>query len=157
MKIELTQGQFTEIDDADFVHLAGRPWHALKTPRGKFYAASGRGKGYLYLHRLIVGAGREEEVDHVDGDTLNNCRGNLRKCSRQQNASAFLTKQSGVTSRFRGVYWAADRNKWRAQIEVSGHRKSLGAFISEEEAARAYDAAASEHFGEFASPNFNIL
>jgi hypothetical protein len=93
------------------------------------------------------------EIDHRDHNPANNRIGNLRACTHKQN----LRNQSpmkGGSSRFLGVSWDASRRKWAAGIKPDGKRVSLGRHASEEAAARAYDAAAREYFGEFANLNF---
>ena len=64
-------------------------------------------------------------------------------------------KKTRGKSRFKGVHWFKPLQKWRAQIIVNYRQITLGTFVVEEDAARAYDAAAHKHFGEFARPNFN--
>lgn len=94
----------------------------------------------IKMHRLIMDAGPGEEVDHVNGNGLDNRRSNLRIATRSQNARNSMSR--GGSSRFKGVYWYPykdGRPRWRAQIRVGGKRKSLGYFDDEIEAARAYD------------------
>jgi hypothetical protein len=103
----------------------------------------------VYLHRLIAGAGPGQHVDHVNRNTLDNRRGNLRICSASQNqANRGLPRTN--TSGAKGVHWVPQNSCWRAQITVNGRKINLGRFQSLAEAQRAYDEAARRHFGDFA-------
>lgn len=149
--IILTQGQHTVVDDDVYEWASKFKWHALKTKNG-FYAArsirhpSGR-REYLYLHREILAG--EVEVDHFDGDGLNNLRENLRGCSRPENARN-VPRHRDNASGFKGVHLAA--GKFRVQI-WAGRKVHLGYFSSKLDAARAYNTAAIKYHGEFARLN----
>lgn len=134
-------------------------WCPLK---GKCTLYSIRGRGprkarkYDLLHRHLLGVTAPYiEIDHRDGDGLNNRRQNLRIASDKQNAQNSRRRRNG-TSQFRGVSLDRARGMWTASIRRSDGkgRESLGRFVSEVAAAIAYDAAASERYGEFARLNF---
>ena len=110
-----------------------------------------RGWTTEYLHRVIINAPIGLEVDHINGNKLDNRRKNLRVCTRKQNGRNTSSKTG--SSRYKGVALEKRRNKWRADICVSGKNKFLGYFETEEEAANAYDSAAVELFGEYAAIN----
>jgi hypothetical protein len=103
------------------------------------------------MHRVLSGLnfGDEREVDHEDGDGLNNTRRNLRIASHAQN-QANKGARCDNASGLKGVYFCSDRNKYRAQIRVNGRLVSLGQYSTAEMASSAYIAAAKIHFGEFA-------
>jgi hypothetical protein len=147
--IPLNKGQFAQVDDQDFEHLKTFKWYFLKGSRNKTGYAYTRtpDRKTVYMHRLITGE-KEKQVDHRDHDGLNNQRFNLRVASDSQN-KANKAAPAG-SSRFKGVVWNKGRSKWQAQIKVNKKRRYLGLFVSEEEAAKAYQSAASEMFGEFA-------
>jgi hypothetical protein len=95
----------------------------------------------------------EDEVDHINGNTVDNRLVNLRACSRKNNIRN-SHKRGAFTSRFLGVCWNKRQKKWVAQITVDHKNSNLGFYHEEELAALAYDAAAREHFGAFANCNF---
>jgi hypothetical protein len=94
-------------------------------------------------------------VDHKNGDKLDNRRENLRICTIAENIRNSKTStKKGKTSRYKGVYWVGRIKKWVARIHVDRKGLHVGVFTDEAEAARAYDVAARQHFGEFARTNF---
>lgn len=109
---------------------------------------------HCYVHRVIFALVRgylPETVDHIDGDGLNNYPENLRAATRQENARNIRSPLN--TSGYTGVYWHKDRKKYAAQIYVNGRVKHLSYFDDPVEAARAYDKAALELHGGFATLN----
>jgi len=100
------------------------------------------------MHTLITGW---SFVDHRNGDGLDNRRQNLRPANDSKNQMN-ARMRSDNPSGFKGV--CADRHRWMARIQLDGRRTYLGYFATPQEAARAYDAAAVELFGEYARPNF---
>lgn len=158
--IVLSRGKVATVSRQDFVRLSRFSWYARKCKGGGFYAvriAKGRdGKRHAFhLHREVLGLRRgKPEVDHRDGDGLNNCRSNLRVATRSQNCRGFRRKKLGTYSKYRGVTFRQDGEKWQAQIKVFNQCRYLGLFAEEQDAARAYDRAAKQIFGRFACPNF---
>lgn len=96
-----------------------------------------------------------EIVDHKDRDNLNNRIENLRAATGLQNARNYTKPINGKTSIYKGVCFNKSENKWRAQINVNKKRTLIGRFITETEAAAAYNKSALEHYGEFS--NLNII
>jgi hypothetical protein len=107
------------------------------------------------MHRYLIDAPEGLEVDHIDQDSLNNCRSNLRLATKSQNgANTRRFDTEGEVKKSRGVGFY--RGRWTASIKVNGKSIYLGRFDSEDAAKRAYDVAAKEHFGEFALLNAHM-
>jgi hypothetical protein len=153
--IALTQHQNAIVDTADFEWLSKWDWHARYEPRGnKFYAqrkSPGPEYKIIQMHREILKCKDDKELDHKNGNSLDNRRSNLRACSHAQN---IMNKRKGKDnhSGFRGV--SRKQNKWVAHITARGEPHWLGYFDTPEGAARAYDASAKKLHGKFASLNF---
>lgn len=156
MEIPLPNGLFACVDDADFEWLSQWHWCAEWSEHNQSYYATRRvridGKRRrIAMHRLILGLGVDDPLrgDHIDGNTLNNRRGNLRPGSPVQN-SRNQKRRSDNTSGFKGVCLYKSRGVWIAQIQVLGKKIFLGHYSTPEEAHAAYCEAAKLHFGEFA-------
>ena len=160
-EIKLTRGYVTVVDDADFEWLSGWKWHVfirfglvyacrqychptLKNKRGHKKQIS------ISMARLIMGEPKGMNVDHINGNSLDNRRANLRICTHQQN----LWNSHRRLGLYKGVYEGPGSKKWRANIVVNKKSKHLGMYNSPQDAARAYDKAAMELFGEYACTNF---
>ncbi len=150
-EIPLTQGYVAIVDDEDFPELSKHKWYAVRMRSGVKAACWRNGK-HLYMHRAIMKAKDGQPVDHRNHNTLDNQRSNIRLCTHSQNR-VNQRKRPGCSSRYKGVYWHKGNKRWRAQIEYHGNRRCLRGFINENDAARAYNAAATELFGEFALLN----
>jgi len=151
-EIPLTQGKFALVDKEDYEYLCQWKWYACKD-HNTFYAQASIYKNgkptTIGMHRLILDA---KQIDHKDGNGLNNQKENLRPCNGHQNQAN--RRPTKGTSKYKGVYWNKQCNKWKSRIQFNGKRIHLGLFDSEIEAAKAYDKAAKLHFGEFA--RFNL-
>jgi len=147
--IPLMHGLYAIVDAADYEWLSQHKWAC--SPSG--YAARQENGRTIFMHRQILNAPAGMVVDHIDNSRHNNCRSNLRLCTRRQNLQ-HLVKHHNCTSRFKGVRYCQQRHKWHARAEFEGECFWLGSFDDEIEAARAYDRLAVELFGEFAYLNF---
>jgi hypothetical protein len=117
-----------------------------------------RVNGNLYkAHRLAwllhYGAWPEDQIDHINNDPADNRIENLRKATSSQN-NRNRSSRKGSSSKYLGVSWYKNYNKWVAEIRVDGTRYHLGYFTVEEDAARAYDKEAFKRFGIYANLNF---
>lgn len=159
VEIPLTQGQIALVDDEDVELLGDYRWQASWSRKTKTYYASRANhkngeRGTLAMHRVIMGAKRGQMVDHINHDTLDNRRSNLRFCTNAENVRNGSRHQR---NHLKGVYHRAPTHKWAARISLNGKAINLGYFDTEEDAGKAYDRAAIEHFGEFAHLNFPRL
>ncbi len=109
----------------------------------------------IRLHRLLIGATDAWHVDHINGDTTDNRRRNLRLAKPDENRRNINTPPTG-TSKYRGVRYRIRGNsaKWYASIGIEGRSVHVGSFDSEIAAAHAYDEASREHHGAFGRLNF---
>ena len=153
VRVPLTTGEVALIDAADAERILPHPWrlhpdgYAVRPRR----AADGPGPAQIYMHRVIMDAPAGVPVRRRNESRLDNRRANLRLATLSQ-SRADARLRGDNTSGYRGVTWSK-RGRWQAQIQVAGKRHFLGYFASKEAAARAYDAAAREAFGEFARLN----
>lgn len=153
-EITLSRGLVAIVDDVDFGRVAAvGKWYA--NPSGRtFYARKNFWVGgqcrSVRMHTFITGW---DFVDHRNGNGLDNRRANLRQATQAQN-SMNRARRSDNTSGYKGVSPYGRRGRWSSTIHVGGKKRCLGIYASAADAARAYDAAARGHFGEFARLNF---
>lgn len=150
--IPLTRGKIATVDDADYEALICHKWMAHTDGRN-WYAC--RTKHKIKMHRVLMNAPATFQVDHINGDGLDNRRHNLRLVTNKQNC--WNQRKKGGMSKYKGVCWYKDHGKWAASITQHSKRIFLGYFETEEAAGRAYDQAAHKLFGQFARPNFSFL
>lgn len=159
-EIGLTQGQVATVDDADYDWLVGvGEWLVLFNKRfsdsNRFRAArneyrKGVGRRTLLMHRFIMGVqdNRQAQVDHINGNTLDNRRCNLRVVSSSQNRMNVGIYGNNKSGR-RGVSWSKTQGKWRTLITVYKKRIHLGYYDSLDEASTVHEAARVKYFGEY--------
>lgn len=150
--IKLTQGKITLVDDEDFEKLKEYNWQWNKRYVRRSVRSNGK-RDAILMHRIIVNCPPDMFVDHINGDTLDNRRCNLRICTHAENMRNYRPKKLSTSSVYKGVTWEKDRKRWRAQIKFSQKNIKLGSFENEEDAAIAYNNAAKQLFGEFAYLN----
>lgn len=148
--IQVGRGLHAIVDIEDYAWLSARKW---KVAGG--YAARTSSRRTYYMHRLVLAAGPGQHVDHINGNVFDNRRVNLRFATQQQNIHNAAGRRRG-TSKYKGVSIFGRLGLWQAQIVANGHKRHLGYFRDEKAAARAYNAAAREAFGEYAHVNQGV-
>jgi hypothetical protein len=153
--IPLTRGKVALVDDADYEYLNQWKWFLSFDPSYQsFRAVANIGGKTVLMHRLIMNTPKGAVVDHINHDTLDNRRCNLRNATSSQNAMN-TRKRKNTYSKYKGVRRSRNKRKvWNMVISKDGVRYEYRSFSSEEEAAHAYDKKARELFGEFAVLNF---
>jgi len=151
-KISLTRGLFTTVDDTDFEWLNQWKWYAMNN-KSTFYAVRNAGwpiQKRIWMHRLIMNTPNELEVDHKDGNGLNNTRENLRNCTHAQNGKNNKERINN-SSGSKGIHWR--NGKWYARIMVDSKSIHLGCFSNKDEATHAYSEAVKKYHGEYTRIN----
>lgn len=143
--LPLTSGLHTIIDADDYIKLP------LDSSWCTFTGGYVRSNVYGILHRIIIEVPCGLQVDHINGNKLDNRKSNLRIVNSKQNIRN--RPASYGTSPYKGVSYFPTVKKWRAQIRADGARKHIGLFATQEEAASAYNKFASELHGEYAHLN----
>ncbi len=151
IKLSGAEDTYTIVDDEDYGELSRWTWAYHKNGYA-YRATSSWGKCLkFFMHREIMNAPEGKDIDHINGDKLDNRKPNLRICTRSQNMANM--RRSRGASQYKGVIWDNSRQRWQARITVNYKGIYLGRFDSETEAARAYNVAALHYFGSYASLN----
>ncbi len=161
-RVPVGRGLFALVSPEDYARLSAHAWRLGGTTPQRRYARRtirvGKGraapKRAVFMHRVVAGAAPGQFVDHVNGDTLDNRRENLRLCTAAENARNVRSSKNQKRGGFKGVAWHPKAKKWQAHIRVDRRNVYLGLHATPEDAARAYDRAAAERFGAFAALNF---
>ena len=152
-EIKLTTGQCAIVDGKDFEWLNQWKWYAVKT-KYQFYA--GRtlilvGEQTMqFMHRLILSAEKGEEVDHINRNSLDNRRENIKICTRSENNR---NRQVFGTSKYRGVCWNKGSKKWASYLVTEYEKFYLGLFKEEKDASDAFNKKYKEIHGKMPPKN----
>lgn len=155
--VPATKGIFALVDIEDLPRVLKYSWRASFSRNGKFYIETSlkrvNGKQpKLKLHQLILGVKEGFVIDHINGDTSDNRRCNLRHATMSENQSNQIRRKHN-SSKYRGVYWKKSQKKWVASIRHLNKRYHIGYFSSEAEAALAFNAVAKEMKGPYVCLN----
>lgn len=138
------------VDDADLEYVLSQGgWRPCPSTDTVYVGRRHRKDRPTLLHRLLLPS--EQNVDHINGNGLDNRRCNLREVSVSQNL-ANSKKSRANKSGYKGVCWHKGHNKWRAYIVQNYKQVHLGLFDTAEQAHTAYVTASQRLFGEFANP-----
>lgn len=155
-EILLTQGETAIVDDEDYDRLMVHSWCIIKCSN-TIYAKRGckvRGKSHsVLMHREIMDAPTGMEVDHINGNGLDNRKCNLRLATSSQNKRNQRKQRRKTSSKYKGVYWHKRDKVWMVRIQAEGKEKYIGSYKTEQEAALAYNEAALKYHGEYAKLN----
>lgn len=144
--INLTQDKYTIVDDEDYEYLNQWKWcinsngYAIRSEKGK----------HILMHKVIIND--KSNVDHINGDRLDNRRNNLRLATHKENMRN-KNKINNTSSKYKGVTYNKRAKKWKSQITIDKNCIYLGLFENEVDAAKAYNIKAIELFGDFAKLN----
>lgn len=154
--IPLSRGMFALVDESDYDFLSQFTWSVCGGTRNKYAEfrkhVDGKMKTFS-MHRLLLQAPANMQVDHRNGNGLDCRRSNLRLCSATQNRKSLRKQLRATASRFKGVCWDKIARKWTARIRPNRTEIFLGRFDTEVAAGVAYNQAAVKHFGDYALLN----
>lgn len=150
--IELTRGYVAIVDDCDYEAIAKYKWRAFPNKNTCYaarsvYLSEGLCRD-IFMHRQLMNAPKGMQVDHRDGNGLNNTSYNLRLATHQQNQRNKRLQRNN-TSGFKGVSWYKKESLWVANISVNGRTITLGRFPTAEAAHAAYCEASAKYHGPF--------
>jgi hypothetical protein len=155
-EIRLLNDEIALVDDEDYGLVSQYQWHLHSEGYAVVTKAKPGGRQVIWMHRLVLGTACD--VDHKDGNKLNNQKSNLRLATDSQNGgNRKINRKGHKTSRFKGVCWHKEDQRWRTTIKAkcAGVNRQIyvGQFIDETAAAKTYNRKAIELFGEFAKLN----
>ncbi len=151
--IILSCGTKSIVDNEDFEKINQWKWQLSS----KGYAHKNKPKlygkrGKLLLHHIVMKPPSGMVIDHINGNTLDNRKSNLRICTISQNLRNKKIGKNNTTG-YKGIYWNKKNLKWQTNIGVNGKSIHIGVYQNKIDAARAYNKASVKYFGEFARLN----
>ena len=150
-QVELTKGYIALVDDEDYKEISKYIWHVSGEKDRPYACRTVRENGVkktIRMHRQIALVEDTETIDHINHDTLDNRKTNLRACKKKENCRNISVGKNN-TSGFTGVYFREKQNKWDVSIMVDGKGIHLGRFDKKEDAIKAREDAEIKYFKEF--------
>ena len=151
-KIKLNKDHFTLVDDELFEALNKFHWRlaTMGIHTKSKYAIANKDKKTIYMHRVIMKASKNQSVDHINRNGLDNQKNNLRFASSQQNSHNRIGWDiSRKTSKYKGVHWFQSQKRWKATINNNGKNIFIGIFRNELDAAKARKEKERELYKDF--------
>lgn len=157
-KIQLTNGKISLVDDEDFEYLNKWKWYYKKGYATRSGLTQNGKQTKLSMHRVLMNTPVGMHTDHIDGDTLNNQKYNLRICTPGQNQMNKKKMSNGKASKFKGVGIRKIKKNLYYRTQILAEGKYISKYFpftpdGEILAAKAYNELATKHFGEFACLN----
>lgn len=154
-EIELTKGMKALVDDEDYERLSAHSW-AFNSQGGYAVRKGSKTRGEprtVQMHREVLQVSEGDQIDHINGNRLDNQKANLRVVDVQKNAFNRRKPNVFCTSQYKGVYKRKNRPSWNARIKYNDKHIELGTYRDETYAAAVYNFAASVFFGEYMRGN----
>ncbi len=152
-KIKLSQNKYALIDNEDYDRINQWSWYYHTGYARRCIYPYGRGKTItLFLHRIVFNRKKwrgDEEVDHINGNTLDNRKKNLRICSRAENMMNQKNLHKKSYSGIRGIHWDKNYQKWSVHIKIGGIQKYFGSFETIQQARKVHKKEVVGLFGKF--------
>lgn len=158
-QIPLTRGLFALVDDEDYDSLMLTKWRAItgNSHKNHKYICYAGDRLRRLMHRVIMDCPKGMVVDHINHDTLDNRRANLRICTHKENLRNRTQRVNKSQQSYLGVYRVKSTNKWYSMINGNGKVCYLGVFNTPEDAALVYDMHAKVIYGEFVNLNSKLI
>lgn len=154
-EIPLTKGAVAIVDDEDYERISEHSW-AINPMGGYAVRKGNKNRGEprtIQMHREILQAPAGLQIDHINGNTLDNRKENLRFADVQKNAFNRGKPAVSCTSIYKGVCKRKNRPNWKARIKYNDRHVELGTYVDEAYAAAVYNFAAAIFFGDFRREN----
>ena len=151
-KINLTRGAVAIVDDKDYEKLSKHRWYYNQGYALRAITLDSGNQAWIKMHTAIMGKIKGLEIDHINGDRLDNRKENLRHVTHLQNVQNKASDKN-TSSQYKGVHWCKERKRWKSQIAIDGKHYHLGLYRNEKDAAYVYNVWAEYFFGAYARLN----